>query len=220
MENASKALIMAGSVLISILIIGALVLTFSQLSQIKQNETNAEDIKKLTEYNKQIEAFNKQLYGSEILSLANLIEDYNKRQSDVTGYQPISLNVYSKKIIGASYIKQTYTSYQNLLNDFNQLEKKVNTTKNKQIYGEKVERLSEMTTEELKTLLAKRGKTQAQIALIIGNSGSDLNIAIAAYQNAKSEMTEFKNKKFLNYKYEYDNSNGRITNITFREQGL
>ena len=47
MENASKALIIAGSVLLSVLIISALVLMFNQISDFKRSEATSEDIQKI-----------------------------------------------------------------------------------------------------------------------------------------------------------------------------
>ena len=41
MENATKALEMAGSVLIGMMIIGVLVFAYAQLSNLKQTEENA-----------------------------------------------------------------------------------------------------------------------------------------------------------------------------------
>ena len=87
MENASKALIMAGSVLLAILVIGSLVFMFNTISELKNTEASAEDVEQLAKYNRQIETFNRSgLYGSEIMSLANLIDDYNKRQADLKGW--------------------------------------------------------------------------------------------------------------------------------------
>ena len=61
----------------------------------------------MAQYDKEIESFNRQgLYGSEILSLANLVEDYNKRQSDLKGYKPITLKVSITQIIDAKYLKR------------------------------------------------------------------------------------------------------------------
>ena len=123
MENASKALIIAGSVLLAVLIIIALIYTFSQISSLKQVEASSEEEKILTQYDKEIESFNRQgLYGSEILSLANLVEDYNKRQSDLKGYKPITLKVSITQIIDAKYLKETqYSKYGDLIKDFKNL---------------------------------------------------------------------------------------------------
>ena len=57
MENASKALIIAGSVLLSVLIISALVLMFNRIGDFKRAEASTEDIQKINEYNKDIEIY-------------------------------------------------------------------------------------------------------------------------------------------------------------------
>lgn len=224
MENASKALIMAGSVLIAMLIIGALVFMFNQLRDVKSTEYSSEEAKKLSEYNKQIETFNRELYGSELLSLCNLIDDYNRRQADLQGYMSISIEIYTKGIADANYIKDKYisknTSYNDLLSDFTKLEMNLNTAKNKKVEGERVEKLAGMKRVALIQLLMQRGKTQEQAETILDDWNSDINKAINSYNLKKSELTEFKNKKFQRPNYEYDNSTARVKKIVIKEQGL
>ncbi len=81
MENASKAIIMAGGILISLVIISILVILFGSIGDRYKAEDDALLIKQLEEYNRQFVKYdnNKGLYGSELLSLANLADDYNKR---------------------------------------------------------------------------------------------------------------------------------------------
>ena len=81
MENASKALIMAGSILIALLIIGLLVIGYNQISGLEQTKTDNDVNKKMIEYMRQFEQFNRTLYGSELLSLANLQSDYNSSEA-------------------------------------------------------------------------------------------------------------------------------------------
>lgn len=157
MENASKALIIAGSVLLAVLIITALIYTFSQISNLKQVDANKEEERILDQYNKEIESFNRPgLYGSEILSLANLIEDYNKRQSELKGYKPITLKVSITQIIGAEYLKATeYSKYKDLISDFKEVEKATNNLKQKKICGQTLEKLAGMKTDALEDLIAR-----------------------------------------------------------------
>lgn len=225
MENASKALIMAGSILLTLLIITALVFMFGKLSDLKNSEADAEEVKKLAEYNRQIETFDRALYGSELLSLANLIDDYNKRQSDLKGYNAIVLQVYSKGIAGARYIKNNYignNAYKDLTSDFEKLQKELNQAKNKKAYGEKIEKLAGMRWESLRQFLVSTGLTLQESEHILNDSNSDLNKLISEYQNLKSESTEFKNKQFTQHEYEYDDYyNGtRVKKIIFKEHGL
>ena len=85
MENASKALIMAGSILMAILVIGVLVFMFGRLSDVEQTKLEANRDAKEKSYEKKFEDYNKTLYGSEILSLANLNAHYTYLQDEVNG---------------------------------------------------------------------------------------------------------------------------------------
>lgn len=84
MENASKALIMAGSVLIAIVIIGALVLMFNNLNNYQQVNTQGDRDAQVIEFNNQYETYNrKNVRGSDLYSLLNRVVDYNRRKSEV-----------------------------------------------------------------------------------------------------------------------------------------
>lgn len=84
MENASKALIMAASVLISLVIIGALVLMFNNLTTYQKTETEGTRDAQVVEFNNQYETYNrKNVRGSDLYSLLNKVVDYNRRKSEV-----------------------------------------------------------------------------------------------------------------------------------------
>lgn len=214
MENASKALIIAGSVLLAVLIITALIYTFSQISSLKQVEASSEEEKILAQYDKEIESFNRPgLYGSEILSLANLVEDYNKRQSDLKGYKPITLKVGITQIIDAKYLKETeYSKYGDLIKDFKNLEKKMQDLKKEKICGQTLDKLAGMKTEALEDLISRYN-----LANRTNYTLEEIEKRINAYQSVNSEMQTFKNKKFNTPEVEYDNSMGRIVKMSFRE---
>lgn len=79
MENASKAIIMAGGILIGVIILSVLVLIFRPIGDIYEEQGVSLSIEQLEKYNRQFNTFDKSLYGSELLSLKNLLEDYNYR---------------------------------------------------------------------------------------------------------------------------------------------
>lgn len=98
MENASKALVMAGSVLIALMIIGALLLMFNNLTTYQ--ETNVRDTRteQVIEFNAQYETYNRSnIRGSDLYSLLNRAADYNERKSSVgtegkeIAYEPITI---------------------------------------------------------------------------------------------------------------------------------
>ncbi len=77
MENATRALTMAGGILIALMILGALFLMFNNLSSYQnQNDASTKDTQ-IAEFNNQFEPYNK-----DNLTLMELYSVYNKVQSN------------------------------------------------------------------------------------------------------------------------------------------
>ena len=228
MENASKALIIAGSVLLAMLVIGTLVFMFSSLSNIQQTEADSSTAEKLAEYNRQIELYNKSgLYGSEILSLANLIEDYNVRQAEYKGYTPIILEVYTNSMGSNTTMKTAYSGqngYLDLIQDFKKLTDDVNDLSNDTLYGESIRELAGMRTEEIVQILRDNGIdvefSDISDASINNNPQyKSLQEKISEYNSKNSELTQFKRKSFQLPEVEYDAITGRVKSMIFKEVG-
>lgn len=84
MENASKALLMAGSVLIAIMIISALVIMYNKLNATQEQEEANSRAEKILEFNLSYESFNrKDVYGGQLLSLINKMEDNNTKYTQL-----------------------------------------------------------------------------------------------------------------------------------------
>ena len=82
MENASKALIIAGSMLIALMIIGALLLMFNSLSSYQDTGTKNTREAQIISFNNQYESFNrKNVRGNDLYSLLNRVVEYNRRKS-------------------------------------------------------------------------------------------------------------------------------------------
>ena len=79
MENATKALTMAGGILISLMIIGALMLMFNSLSSYQNQNDSLEKTTQIAEFNNQFEPYNR-----EDLTLMELKSVWNKIQSNNT----------------------------------------------------------------------------------------------------------------------------------------
>ncbi len=104
MENASKALLMAASMLIALIIIGALILMFNSLSNYQRGETVTTKEQQVISFNNQYETYNrKDVRGSDLYSLLNRVIDYNRRKStkgtgkkdegQYLAYQPMTIKV-------------------------------------------------------------------------------------------------------------------------------
>lgn len=85
MENASKALLMIASILITILIIGLLVFTFKKIKQNKDEDRDSILIEQVTQFNKRFTAYEKEIRGNELYSLINRMIDYNDVLDDYKG---------------------------------------------------------------------------------------------------------------------------------------
>lgn len=84
MENTSKALLMAGGVLIGILVIGALVLMVNQLGSYQRQNFSSEAEKQVAQFNQDFTRFTDQnIKGIDIVTLVNKVIDHNKRSGSV-----------------------------------------------------------------------------------------------------------------------------------------
>lgn len=93
MENASKALLMAGGVLISLLIIGAFILLFNNLSTYQDSKTQNIKESQIVKFNNQFETYNRnEVRGNDLVSLANRVIDYNAR-NEQDGYEKMKINI-------------------------------------------------------------------------------------------------------------------------------
>lgn len=105
MENASKALIMAGSVLLALIIIGAFMLMLTNLTDYQEKTDTAIEQQQIVEFNNQFSTYDRtNLRGNDMLSLMNRIIDYNTRKT-VEGIEfqkmKITIKGIDKKILEA-----------------------------------------------------------------------------------------------------------------------
>lgn len=103
MENASKALLMAGGVLIAIITIAVLVRSFSSITALQQSNISEEEQDQLAKFNEQyLQYLGQYVYGTEVITVINkAIDDkeYNvtvsiKFNGEYTynGYEEYTLN--------------------------------------------------------------------------------------------------------------------------------
>lgn len=86
MENASKALIMAGGILLTMAIVGLVIFAWNKFSDYYRKDDNLADIDDLTEFNLQFTNYERDdIHGYELVSLANKVFDYNTRRSNAAG---------------------------------------------------------------------------------------------------------------------------------------
>lgn len=107
MENASKALLMAGGILIALLVVGALLLMFNQLSSYQRS--NSDDLRdvQLVEFNKQFEQYTyTDIKGYELLSLINKVIDSNENSgliNTINYDQKITIEIKGLNVFNEKY---------------------------------------------------------------------------------------------------------------------
>lgn len=93
MENASKALILAGGVLISLLILGALLLMFNNLTTYQASKSQSVAEADVSRFNNQFETYNRNgIRGSDMVSLVNRVISYNI-ENEQDGYEKMQISI-------------------------------------------------------------------------------------------------------------------------------
>lgn len=117
MENASKALIMAGGVLLAILIIAMLIYMWSNTSSFISSQDDEKELQQIVSFNKQFESYQKSvLRGADVASVINKVRNNNSAYADNNDYKisckfilTDSLNG-SKTLSAGEYDVSTYSS--------------------------------------------------------------------------------------------------------------
>ena len=95
MDNAAKALLIAGGVLLALLTISLFVYMQQNLTTIKSAQDDKTAAEQLAKFNAEYEAFNKKyMYGADVITLLNKINENNIKYAGNTDYQ-IELIVYN-----------------------------------------------------------------------------------------------------------------------------
>lgn len=244
MENASKALTMAGSVLIALMIIGALLLTYNGIKNYQESETV--DLSKLqtAEFNNQFNTYNRDnVRGNDLYSLINRAADYNERKStdsskdnirNEIGYESVTIKVdfvdnNTRKLLaydldkGNKLIKQkeynTTTSLKNALDDIDKIEAD---------YGGAVA-TAELASNITKIFIDSNSSTNEQKNKAIKEFN---NISKGQKITYFSQLENHKEKIYTYYEYiqfkrgifkctgvDYDKNTGRIILMTFKFTG-
>ena len=98
MENASKALLMAGGMLLAILILTLLIYAWNLFSDYQSSDDRLANIENTTKFNQQFTNYDRDdVQGYELISLVNQVVDYNQRKStegkNDEKYNPITVNI-------------------------------------------------------------------------------------------------------------------------------
>ena len=114
MENASKALIIAGGMLLALIILAAFVYLLGQMSLVTKEQDRVELMEQVNEFNKQYLAYERNLLrGVDIASVCNKAKSYNvkNRKQDIDEQIHIYVTLMSDWEISDSEIFSKDTQY-------------------------------------------------------------------------------------------------------------
>lgn len=230
MENASKALLIAGTILISLLVIGALVFVYRDITSAKRADEETLKTQQLEEFNKQFTSYERNLTGSELLSLVNKMADYNKGQAEKKGYSEMNIIfTVTKDIACKNFLSNGQYDLESKVMkgtcDLTEVSKKINNIvvkykgdANLQKYASKLNETwddwSKIRTD------GKTGKEKFKEdikAIGLDDSVAESEAQIKDIQNY-ADYIEFKRKTFEHKNTDYDKKNGRVIKMTFKEK--
>ena len=245
MENATKALTIVASVLIAVVILGALLLTFNSLSSYQSTNTKNIRDAQVLEFNNQYEIFNrKEVRGSDLYSLLNKVVDYNRRKSDDTKDENDEGKSILYKSMTVSYDlknKKNDFAYDNIPRIFTQNDMTVNLTTSKinqftRIVTQKVNEIEQIADEDglqnlvvgIPNLFDKGTTMEQETAIKLWNNNAKRKVKEYKELNTDSnknaiytyyEFIQFKRAIFKCTNVGYDDGTGRIISMSFEFTG-
>lgn len=118
MENASKALLMAGGILLTIITLSLFIYLTTATSRIGEAQEAKTLTEQITAFNKEYEAYNKRrLYGTDVITVVNKAINHNEKMNAIEIEDPYYINVkivpnqeYETTVIKVDNTKPSYTS--------------------------------------------------------------------------------------------------------------
>ena len=152
MENASKALIIAGEMLIAMLIVSLLLYAWTSYSKYKKNQIDLDSKENISKFNEQFANYDRDVEGHEILSLINQIIDYNERNTADSTIKAGTFKPIKMKIdLNGKNENLTYSEASNLLFINNKYESEISAG-NRNKVGSFKHDIEDVVTKAMKDL--------------------------------------------------------------------
>lgn len=220
MENASRALVIAGGVLLSLIIIGVVMFAYRGITSLQKEKDISLSNEQVSKINEQIEKYTKKsvIYGSEVLSICNAIEDYSRKYPESEGYPKITAKIKIKAADGKDndIIKECFEEdeYDNI-----DILKAYDEAIKKRDAKGKVTMSNRKTIEELYNLLGTGGENHDKLHSYFDlylNGGKhtfkDILQLLEEYEKYKNCINTFREKEFR-ASVGYSNTTGIIKKI-------
>ncbi len=227
MENASKALLIAGGILISIIIISLFLSMYNRMSSFQKSQETEKEFKQISAFNSGYEAFNKQvMYGTDIITLMNKAIENNITKNASSG----DINYINIKLKIKKNYESTVTIDNKVTGKVTKLtgQAAVDTAamyniaiSSKALIAGSTYELGSWTNKENELIMddeiikffASDTKDYVKQKTLYGHTGPDNDVAIYYIYSA---LTNFKLSRFKCTAINYDN-NGRIKEMSFEE---
>lgn len=210
MENATKALVMAGGILIALMLLVLVVYSVRQWGDAQEAQFQEENAQVVADFNKSYLSYEKTLYGSELLGLVNKMLDYNDSDDvKVNDYPPMTMEVH---INGTA--DDLFTSSKNY--DLEEISERITDAMSDTIDNPTYSNLDSSYWERLaKSSSDWQSFNDLCTALEIDPSINRNNLQIAAQEYYK--YVQFKRLKFDNTGTTFSDS-GRVASMTFAQK--
>ena len=230
MENATKALLIAGTVLISLLVITVGIFAFKQMSDYQKSKSDLIKEKQIAKFNEGFTQYiSNETKGIDIITLVNKVIDFNSRKEeegygvidynnkitleiDMTSYNAIGESVFKKQ----KYIIREKNNFTNIISNYIKLEEKytiktiqqlssnIETLKSYYIYGDT------LNGRNIEQVIGSKKYNNSQLEKDFKNRNFK---ELEQY----SEYSEFKSSKFKGEEPEY--KDGQIVKLKFKYIG-
>lgn len=204
MENASKALLMVGGVLISIVIISMLMLMANSLTSYQETSVQVKRENDIFNFNQQYEGYNRKgIRGNELYSLISKSIDYNYRESSL-----ISTTEQFEPITIVFNLKDADLTKDGTARIFT-LGKNKDYTFTKSSYSDSlrastIDKISKLTNQEIQdTELLNQGKS-------LKFTETSLDRLVTGYDKIFVDNEEFKNRKVTDKAQIFTNFNSAL----------
>ena len=223
MENASRALVIAGGVLLSLIIIGVVMFAYRGITSLQKEKDISLSNEQVSKINEQIEKYTKKsvIYGSEVLSICNAIEDYSRKYPESEGYPKITAIIKIKAdgkndvelFFKDEYNDEQYNSTQRLKGDYDSA---IETRDDKG----KISMSNGKTIEELYNFLKTDSQKLDSYYDLYGLNDGEYNVEeilqfLEEYEKYKNCINTFREKE-IRASVVYSNTTGIIKEIVIQ----
>ena len=210
MENAARALLMAGGILFAIIIISVFMLGYSGMSQIQQEKEYQEAVKEINRFNEAYIAFNKKaMYGSDVISVMNRAINNNKIYDANPGEEYYVNIIFSLHPDNGDIENSEYTYVLNEMTG-TYTSSKTNGGANKAFEAGESYVLS-ADWDQITEFLLTAGQNEETKTILEKRAG-----IVTKYKIEYSGIAGFKRRAFKCSKVEYDGA-GRVSAMYFDE---